>query len=73
MSDVKEKEKELDKLDLTFTWERDTKRMTLFQEQLGEIEFSDKGPAVGALYVNQQALEMIGSPKKIKVTIEPVG
>lgn len=68
---VEKVERELDKLTLIFTKERDTKRTTLFQEQLGAFEYSDKSYAVGALYVNQQALEMIGKPEKLKVTIEP--
>ncbi len=62
---------ELDKLELTFTKDRDTKRTVLFEEQLGEQAYSEKDIAVGSLYVMRQALEMIGNPKKIKVTIEP--
>lgn len=69
---LKTENRELDKLELTFTWERDTKRARLFQEQLGDTEFSDQSVAVGSLYVKQQALQMIGDPKKIKVTIESI-
>jgi len=65
-------EKELDKLVLDFKKERDTKRTTVFQEQLGEFAYSDKDVAIGPLYIQQQALEMIGKPEKIKVTIEPI-
>lgn len=64
--------KELDKIVLEFTKERDTKRATLFKEELGEFTYSDQDVAVGPLYVKQQALEMIGSPVKLRVTIEPV-
>ena len=62
---------ELDKLELTFTEDRKTLRTVLFEEQLGEQGFSGEDVAVGSLYVKKQALEMIGSPKKLKVTIEP--
>lgn len=62
---------ELEKIELVFHKERDTKRATLFTEQLGGFEYSDQSVAVGPLYIKQQALSMIGSPTKIKVTIEP--
>ena len=62
---------ELDKLELIFTEDRKTLRTVLFEEQLGEQAYSDKDVAVGPLYVMKQALEMIGNPTKIKVTIEP--
>ncbi len=62
---------ELDKLELIFTEERKTKRTVLFEEQLGEQAYSDQDIAVGPLYVKKEALEMIGNPGKIKVTIEP--
>ena len=65
-------EKELDKIVLEFTAERDTKRTTLFQEVLGEQTYSDQDVAVGSFYMKLQALEMIGSPRKLRVTIEPV-
>lgn len=65
-------EKELDKIVIEFHKERDTLRTTLFKEQLGEQAFSDQDVAVGSLYVKLQALEMLGSPEKIKVTIEPI-
>lgn len=62
---------ELNKLELIFTEDRKTKRAVLFEEQLGEQSFSDQDIAVGSLYLKKQALEMIGNPGKIKVTIEP--
>ncbi len=64
--------KELDKIVLEFAKDRDTKRTTLFQEKLGEQAYSDQDVAIGPLYVKQQALEMIGSPDKLRVTIEPI-
>ncbi len=63
---------ELNKLELSFTEERKTKRAVLFSEVLDEQAYSDQDVAVGSLYVKKQALEMIGNPEKIKVTIEPV-
>ena len=62
---------ELNKLELVFTEDRKTTRTILFEEELGEQEYSSKGPAVGSLYVQKEALELIGNPGKIKVTIEP--
>lgn len=64
-------EPELDKLELIFIEERKTKRTVLFNEVLGEQTYSDEDVAVGTLYLKKQALEMIGNPGKIKVTIEP--
>ncbi len=64
---------ELDKLVLVFKKDRDTKTTTLFKEELGEQTYSDQDVAVGSIYVKQQALEIIGSPEKIRVTIEPGG
>lgn len=61
----------MDKIELQFTEERKTKRAVLFREELGEQAWSDQDVAVGNLYVKKQALEQIGSPAKLKVTIEP--
>ena len=63
---------ELNKLELIFTEDRKTKRAVLFEEQISEQTYSDQDVAVGSLYVKKQALEMIGNPGKVKVTIEPV-
>ncbi len=64
---------QIDKIELTFAEDRVTVRTVLFQEILGEQEWSDaKHYAVGSLYVMRQALELIGNPKKLKVTIEPL-
>lgn len=62
---------ELDKLELIFTEDRKTLRTVLFEEKISEQGYSDEDVAVGSLYVKKQALEMIGNPGKIKVTIEP--
>ncbi len=65
-------DKELDKIVMEFHKERDTLRTRLFKEQLGEQAFSDQDVAIGSLYVKLQALEMIGDPMKLRVTIEPI-
>ena len=65
-------EKTMERLDLKFKWERDTKRTSLFKEELGDEAYSDKDIAVDSIYVQQQALELIGNPKYIRVIIEPI-
>lgn len=62
---------DLDKIEITFKEDRTTARAVLFQEEFGEQEWSVKGSAVGSLYVMKEALELIGNPKRLKVTIEP--
>lgn len=62
---------DMDKLELTFTHAYDTEKKSRYDEDVGEYEYSAKGPAIGYLYPFKDAMEMIGSPKKIKVTIEP--
>jgi len=62
----------VEKIELVFNDKRTTKRTHLFEEELGEQAWSDQDVAVGALYIKTQALEMLGLPSKIKVTIEPV-
>lgn len=61
----------MEKIELIFKEERKTKRAVLFYEELGEVTWSDQDIAVGSLYVRKQALELLGNPGKIKVTIEP--
>ena len=62
---------EMDKITLTFKVRRKTKRAVLFDELLGDKQWSDQDVAIGPLYVKKQALEGMGNPSKIKVTIEP--
>jgi len=66
------KKREVDKIVLEFKKLRDTKRTHLFEEVLGEQTYSDKDIAIGSLYVQMQAIEMIGGPERIRVTIEPI-
>lgn len=61
-----------EKIELEFTEDRKTKRTVKFEEVLGDFSWSDQDVAVGPLYVKKQALELIGNPSRIKVTIEPV-
>lgn len=64
---------ERDKLVLTFKLDRRTARTVLFDEELGEQAYSSaKDIAVGNIYVMKEALELIGNPKRLKVTIEPL-
>lgn len=65
-------EQDLDKLVLEFKWERDTKRTSVFQEQLGEQSYSEKDVAIGPIYIQREALEMIGKPEKVRITVEPL-
>lgn len=63
---------ELDKIVIEFKKRRETDRTYLFDEQLGERTWSEQDVAVGPLYMKKQALELIGMPEKIRVTIEPM-
>lgn len=63
---------ELDKIELTFKFRNPTKNKNRFEEELGEQSFSERDTAVGTLYVEKEALELIGNPAKLKVTIEPL-
>lgn len=58
-------------IELTFISERVTKNTVRFQEELGDESWSGKDVAVGPLYIQKEALQSIGSPSRVKVTIEP--
>lgn len=62
----------MDKIVLEFVEEHKTKRTVRFQEVLGEKSWSERDVAIGPLYIQKEALELIGNPSKVKVTIEPV-
>lgn len=56
-----------EKRTIEFEVERETKNTVRFQELEGD------GPAaIGVLYVQKSAVKQLGSPKRIRVTIEPV-
>lgn len=59
----------MEKLELKFTYEKETKNTVRYQEELGDVAHSSQDIAVGALYVQKEAL---GDPvpQKLKVTIE---
>ena len=59
----------MDRLELTFTYEKETKNTIRYREELGEFAHSSRDVAVGPLYVQKEALgEPI--PQTLKVTIE---
>ena len=66
------KKREVDKIVLEFKDKRETKRTHLFEEEIGEQAWSDQDVAIGPLYIKTQALEMIGMPKRVRVTLEPI-
>lgn len=67
-----QKEREVDKIVLEFKELRETKRTHLFEEQLGEQSWSDQDVAIGNLYIKTQALQLIGMPNRVRVTVEPI-
>jgi hypothetical protein len=52
-------------LELTFQRERETKNTVRYEEQVG-----DEPPIVGTLYVQKYAVNRIGNPERLRVTIE---
>ncbi|MDD3493591.1 MAG: hypothetical protein PHZ19_08875 [Candidatus Thermoplasmatota archaeon] len=57
---------------LVFTKNYATKSKVRYDEEPGEEEYSNKGPAIGYLYPYIEAIELIGTPDRIRVTIEPI-
>ena len=62
---------ELEKIELTFIKSYRTKRKTRYDEEIGEQAYSERDVAIGYIYPYTEAIELIGSPNRIKVTIEP--
>lgn len=60
----------MEKLELTFTYERATKNTVRYREELGDVAHSSRDIAVGTLYVQK---EVLGEPvpRGLRVTIEP--
>jgi len=54
---------------LVFKRRRETKRTFLFDEQLGEQAWSDKDVAIGPLYVQKQALELINASNDDEIEV----
>ena len=60
----------MEKLELRFTYEKETKNTVRYQEELGEVAHSGRDIAVGALYIQKEVL-WDPVPQRLKVTIEP--
>ncbi|MBA7569649.1 hypothetical protein ES708_11390 [subsurface metagenome] len=63
------KEATMEKLELKFTYEKETKNTVRYKEVLGDVAHSSRDVAVGSLYIQREAL---GDPvpQKLKVTLE---
>jgi hypothetical protein len=59
----------MEKLELRFTYEKETKNTVRYQEELGEVGYSSRDIAVGTIYVQKEALGE-PAPQRLKVTIE---
>jgi len=59
----------MEKLSLTFTYEKETRNTIRYQEQLGDEAHSSRDIAVGSLYVQRETLGET-APQRLKVTIE---
>ena len=59
----------MEKLELKFTYEKETKNTIRYQEELGEMAHSSRDIAVSTVYVQK---EVLGEPvpQRLKVTIE---
>jgi len=59
----------LERLELKFTYEKETKNTIRYQEELGEMAHSSRDIAVGSLYIQKEALGE-PAPQRLRVTIE---
>ena len=60
------------KLELIFSYEKETKNTIRYQEELGDEAHSSREVAVGVIYVQKEALgEPV--PQRLRVTIEAEG
>ncbi len=59
----------MEKLELEFSYEKETKNTIRYKEELGEEAYSNRDIAVGTLYIQKEAL---GDPvpQRLRVTIE---
>jgi hypothetical protein len=60
----------MEKLELKFVYERETRNTIRYQEELGDETYSSRDIAVGTIYVQKEALGE-PAPRSLKVTIEP--
>ena len=59
----------MEKLELKFTYEKETKNCIRYQEELSDEAHSSRDIAVGSLYIQKEALGD-PPPQRLKVTIE---
>lgn len=59
----------MEKLELIFSREKETKNTVRYQEELGEVAHSSRDVAVGTLYVQKEVLGE-PAPQRLRVTIE---
>ncbi|MBA7563738.1 hypothetical protein ES708_05398 [subsurface metagenome] len=59
----------MDKLELVFSREKETKNTIRYQEELGDEAHSNRDIAVGSLYVQRECLGE-PAPQRLRVTIE---
>jgi hypothetical protein len=59
----------MERLELIFTYEKETKNTIRYQEELGEEAHSSRDIAVGSLYIRKEALGE-PAPQRLRVTIE---
>lgn len=59
----------MEKLELMFSREKETKNTIRYQEELGEEAHSSRDIAVGSLYIQKEALGD-SPPQRLKVIIE---
>ena len=59
----------MEKLELRFTYEKETKNTIRYQEELGEVGYSSRDIAVGTLYIQKEVLGE-PAPQRLRVTIE---
>ena len=59
----------MEKLELRFTYEKETKNTVRYREELGDVAYSKKDVAVGSLYIMKECLGD-PPPQRLKVVIE---
>jgi hypothetical protein len=62
----------MEKLELKFNYEKETKNAIRYQEELGNKAYGGEDIAVGTLYVQKKVLGS-PAPQRLKVIIEPEG
>lgn len=60
----------MERLELKFAYEKETKNTVRYKEELGEEAYSSRDIAIGTIYVQKEALGD-PAPQRLRVTIEP--